>query len=180
MMRFDVEDIKCISLYRHDLDDRIKLGAEDIESAKKILSEKCTKSAIYPSISSTLNPKKDYVKVYQKSPSNYFVDFIGLENTTVDLIGKIDRALFKKYKDKELTLQQLISELQKLITEYEKSTGVSINKNIRFNIGTATKLSTLIDNIGKSVKVDIVNGKCIINIEDLMFELKYHRKKYDF
>lgn len=180
MMKFDVEDINCISLLRYDLDDRIKLGDEDIESAKQILSRICTKSAIYPSISTTLKPKDDCVKVYQKSPSNYFVDFIGLDNTTVDLVGKIDRILYKKYKDEKLTLQQLLSELKKLISDNERSTGIDIKKTIRFDIGASNQLKTLIDNIGKSVEVDVVNGKCIINIEDLMLEFKYHKKKYDY
>jgi len=178
LFRYDIKGINGAAILRYDLASRMRLGTDDLEDINNILGRYCTKSALYPSISTTLKPKTNLMKVYQKSQSNYFVDFIGLQNESINLEQKIDSALYKKFKSKKVILKEFLTELNNLIAEKENLTGVNIKKDIDLVVETETEISTLIDNIGKNVIVEVQNGKCIIEIQDLNPKLKYYLRYY--
>lgn len=178
LFRYDIKGINGAAVLTYDLTNRMRLGTDDLEDIDNILGKDCTKSAIYPSLSTTLKPKTNLMKVYQKSQSNYFVDFIGLQNDSINLERKIDSALYNKYKSKKVNLMEFLTELKKLIDEKEDLTGVNIKKDIDLEVDTETVITSLIDNIGKNVVVEVKNSKCIIEIQDLNPKVKYYFRYY--
>lgn len=179
MICFELNGTKCSLLLRYNLDDRIKLGARDIESAKQILGSDSTKSALYPSINAFLVFNSNFVKVYQKyPPAKYFVKALGLGTKTTGLESEIDEELSVKYAEK-LTLTQFLSELIRIIKQKEKEfPGVDIKKSIRLT-SDAAQLNTEIKYIDKSGAID-VNDNCSIRIENEKIIVKYYNEEFVF
>ena len=168
-------------ILKYDLDNRMKMGESDLEEVKLILSRKCTKSLIYPSIISTINPTihSNKAKVYQKSPAKYFVDFIGLLGDIINIEKKIEQELFERHSSNRMNLSTLMDELLKMIDYYENKYKIKLVRRIKLSLGSDFEITTSIEN-GQKINLEkSPNGDFILEINENSVIFSYINKEFE-